>query len=97
MGKLFGRKHTAACAENNIAAVIVFNDSRLNIFAGKIRNGVHMRNEADCGAAFTAGCCCNGGINIAFIINPCVFNADCVKLFYKKICKVKLSFSRGDG
>lgn len=35
MGKLFGRKHTAACAENNIAAVIVFNDSRLNIFAGK--------------------------------------------------------------
>ena len=56
-----------------------------------------MRNEADCGAAFTAGCCCNGGINIAFIINPCVFNADCVKLFYKKIRKVKLSFSRGDG
>lgn len=45
----------AAAGQNDVAAVIALDDLRLYIFAGAVRRGIHMGDEAERGSASQPG------------------------------------------
>ena len=57
LGEFARRQNNAiVTVQHDIAAVIALHDLRLNVLAGEVRSGVHMREEADCRHRFIRRC-----------------------------------------
>ena len=90
MRELLRSDASSARAEHDLAPVIIFNKTGLDIFTRKIRYGIHMRDKADGRAVFIARSCRDMAVDIAFIIDLCIGYPYLAKLGNEHLCKIKL-------
>ena len=95
VGKIRGRESPAACAEDNVAAVIIFDKTGLHILAGEIGDGIKMGDEADAHSIFKSFAGGNNAIDIGVLIHIDLAYAHFAHFLCKHIGKVKLAGGGG--
>ena len=68
MRELFDRQAAPARAEDDVAAVIVLDELRLNVLAGEVGYGVKMGDEADAGLVLIALARGDEAVNIGVLV-----------------------------
>ena len=71
--------------EDNVFAVVIFNDAGFDVCAGDFFCGIHVCDEADDVLLFTV--CGNGAVNITPLVHVCVFNAHGDHFIGKVLCE----------
>ena len=87
----------AAAGQNDVAAVIALDDLRLYIFAGAVRRGIHMGDEAERGPGFAARRRGQPAVDNAVFIHVDVFKTEGVQLIHEDACQIVLAHGAGDG
>ena len=77
-------------AEDNVAAVVIFNDLRIHGFVGEIGGGIKMRDEADLCGIYISGRRVDVAVDIAVFVRVCVGDADFLHFLHQTVREDKL-------
>ena len=92
-----GAELFAAAREQHVAAVIVFDDLRLYVFAGAVRRGIHMGDKAERGLLFTARRRGQPAVDDAVFIDVDIFKTKSLQFFHELMRQIILTHGAGDG
>ena len=73
----------------------VVDDLGFHVLAGHVRGGVHVGDQADGGQLFAPRRGIQGGVDVALVIVPGVFDAKAVELLYQQFGHVELAVRAG--
>ena len=79
--------------EDNVFAVVIFNNAGFDVCAGDFFCGIHVRDEADDVLLFAV--CGNGAVNITPLVHVCVFDAHGDHFIGKVLCEQLLLHGGG--
>ena len=84
------RQHVARAGKHHVAAIVIRMNLRLHVLAGVIGRGVHVRDEAQRGQAFTALRGAQPAVDHAELVDMGVFKAQRGHLLHQHVRQVKL-------
>ena len=82
--------------EHDIAATVIPDDLRLDVLAGAVGGGVHVRAEAN-HRDFFVGIRSDAGVDIAMLVEMGVANSHCLQLGGEQAAQIFLLIGRGAG
>ena len=96
-GERRGAERFAASGQKHVAAVVMLDDLRLHVFAGAIRRGVEVGDEAERGLLLAARRRGQPAVDDAVFVNVDVFKAEGFQLIDEDVRQIVLAHGAGDG
>ena len=83
--------------QGHITAVVVLVEDGLDVFAGGVRGGVHVGDEAQRGLLLAARGGGHGAVDVAVLVHTGVLNAEILHLLHQHVGEVELAGCGGVG
>ena len=94
-GEILGGQDAAGIPQGDVAAVVVVDQRGFHVLPGEVGDGVHVGDEAQPGLVLVAGSGGQGAVDVAFVADPGVLDAQFLKLLDQEPSEVELALRGG--